>query len=139
MWYFPTSIFRQKYTPCSILNIDYIFYAKLYDSIKEGKIYFLNFLSSWLNEQLMKFTFEKSKTRKYSFLKCNYHFAYNFSNWKTKCVFRTQKYFTIMIFLVSKQYHSCYFLCIHVPLTIDLKLISFKFSFTCALKPEVAI
>lgn len=60
----------------------------------------------------------------------------DFSYWKTKCVFRAQKYFTIIFFLVSKQYHSCYFLCIQVPLTIDLKLISFKFSFTCALKPN---
>lgn len=55
----------------------------------------------------------------------------NFSNWKTKCVLGHRN-----ISQVSKQYHSCYFLCIHVPLTIDLKLISFKFSFTCALKPD---
>lgn len=67
MWYFLRPMFRQKNSPWLISNFGYYFFAKLYDSKNERKACYFNFF----HECLTKFTADRSKTRKDSFLKVN--------------------------------------------------------------------
>lgn len=62
------SVFRQINSPCYNVNFDYYLYANLYNCWKERKPVLLYFLTSWLDENLFVYTFDKSKTTQDSFL-----------------------------------------------------------------------